>query len=258
MAKQGQLSWYEGIVEDNQDPSKIGRCKIRIPELHGVDGSDFTLDTDVLPWFQPNVHSYAGYNAGNLNIPPLGSVVNVLIQESDDTEPKYMYIGGSYGIGASEGKLFGKITTPAKELETMKDNQNHYTESGVIFRSPNGATVFWDDVDKILKLYYGGSFVCLWDIGDITISGKRNILIEGKTITMNAQEFIHSNSGKETTINASTNATVSATNNSVFTGGDSAYVESPTIAGMRHMGGNSFVGVDAGKANMIGNRIELN
>ena len=46
---------YIGIVEDNKDPDRLGRCKVRVVDIH--DGRDrdgkYLMDTASLPWAMP-------------------------------------------------------------------------------------------------------------------------------------------------------------------------------------------------------------
>lgn len=42
---------YRGVIEDNADPLDIGRVRIRIREVHTIDGKE--LPTDQLPWATP-------------------------------------------------------------------------------------------------------------------------------------------------------------------------------------------------------------
>lgn len=39
-------SIYRGVIEDNKDPKNLGRCKIRVPSVHG----ELTYPIDILPW----------------------------------------------------------------------------------------------------------------------------------------------------------------------------------------------------------------
>ena len=45
------LNWWMGVVEDRDDPEKLGRCKIRIFGLHTENVG--LLPTDDLPWAVP-------------------------------------------------------------------------------------------------------------------------------------------------------------------------------------------------------------
>jgi hypothetical protein len=54
--------WWTGIVEDRQDPLKLGRCRVRCVGWHAEDKS--YLPTDMLPWALPSnpinhTHVYA-------------------------------------------------------------------------------------------------------------------------------------------------------------------------------------------------------
>lgn len=61
--------WWIGIVEDRQDPLKLGRCRVRCVGWHAED--KMTLPTDMLPWAVP---SYP-VNNGNTYAPKEGDMV---------------------------------------------------------------------------------------------------------------------------------------------------------------------------------------
>lgn len=45
--------WWEGVVEDRQDPLKLGRCRVRIFGWHTDDIDQ--LPTEHLPWAHPSL-----------------------------------------------------------------------------------------------------------------------------------------------------------------------------------------------------------
>lgn len=74
---------YLGCVEDNNDPEKMGRLKVRISVFS-------ELPTEDLPWAYPMLGSH-GNSAeyGGLNVPEVGSQVRVSFPSKDLTAPYY-------------------------------------------------------------------------------------------------------------------------------------------------------------------------
>lgn len=77
--KNGQ---FVGIVEDNADPDKKQRIRIRIPYFHG-EASD--VPTTSLPWAQPK----RDLNGLSFEVPDIGKVVNVFFPTGNIYMPIY-------------------------------------------------------------------------------------------------------------------------------------------------------------------------
>jgi len=73
---------FLGIVEDNNDPDKKQRCKIRIPYLHGDKNG---IPTASLPWAQPKRDN----NGLSFQIPDLNKVINVTFPSGNLYYPIY-------------------------------------------------------------------------------------------------------------------------------------------------------------------------
>lgn len=92
--KSGYSGVYLGIVEDTSDPQGIGRIRVRIPVLHGIQnaGSVSFLSTSALPWAERCAPFYGGYDMGSYAIPPIGTSVFTLFIGGDPNH--IVYIGG--------------------------------------------------------------------------------------------------------------------------------------------------------------------
>ena len=86
-------SLYRGIIEDNIDPENLGRCRIRVPSIHG----ELNYPITALPWARPIVLSSVGVDRGSVNIPNIGDIVWVLFEGSIKDFP--VYLGGTYARG---------------------------------------------------------------------------------------------------------------------------------------------------------------
>ena len=63
--------WWQGVVEDRQDPLKLGRCRVRIAGWHTSSKVDIPI-TD-LPWAYP-VQPITSASMGGIGTTPLGPV----------------------------------------------------------------------------------------------------------------------------------------------------------------------------------------
>ena len=73
---------YVGVVENNKDPERIGRCLIRIHGIH--DG----YPTEDLQWMEPEFPLSIGLH-GSFIVPEIGTSVNVHFVNGDIYQPRY-------------------------------------------------------------------------------------------------------------------------------------------------------------------------
>lgn len=126
---------YRGRVEDNKDPKKLGRVRVRVPQAHGVPASSNNLSlhnreryavkqlkrgdttdgevkpdstdsqeedvipTSGLPWAYPITITGSGHNHGSAMVPDIGDYVFVIYENGDKNTP--LYLGGCYGVPTS-------------------------------------------------------------------------------------------------------------------------------------------------------------
>ena len=93
-------SIYRGVVESNEDPLKLGRCKVRVPSVHG----QLTYPIDVLPWARPIAPSPVNDHRGSVNIPEVGDIVWVFFEGAVKDFP--VYFGGTYSTSDISPEVF--------------------------------------------------------------------------------------------------------------------------------------------------------
>lgn len=72
---------FVGIVEDNEDPKKKGRCRIRVLDVFD------DIPVDKLPYSSP----WKDLNGNSFNIPDKGKVVMVVFEDGNPYSPEYIY-----------------------------------------------------------------------------------------------------------------------------------------------------------------------
>lgn len=94
--KNSNFVWWQGVVEDIEDPLKLGRCRVRIFGIHTPDKSE--IPTESLPWAHPlmpyNSASMSGVGISPTGILP-GSWVMGFFQDGESCQQPVIL--GSYG-----------------------------------------------------------------------------------------------------------------------------------------------------------------
>ena len=76
-----QRDFYVGMVEDNIDPNRKGRIKVRVQSLY------HDLDVKDIPYAYP----FAGLAGKEFQVPAIGKLVNILYLSDDLYSPYYIY-----------------------------------------------------------------------------------------------------------------------------------------------------------------------
>jgi Type VI secretion system/phage-baseplate injector OB domain/CHAP domain len=72
---------FIGVVEDNQDPGRHGRVKVRVASVYD------DIPTSDIPWARP----WKDLNGNQFNVPEVGKVVSVVFDDGDIYTPEYIY-----------------------------------------------------------------------------------------------------------------------------------------------------------------------
>ena len=74
---------YVGVVENHEDPLKLGRLQVRVPELYG------DIPTEHIPWANPCTGFGGGKGYGIFMIPPPGSKVRIRLFRGHPWTPEW-------------------------------------------------------------------------------------------------------------------------------------------------------------------------
>lgn len=189
---------YRGLVRDNHDPERLGRCRLEIPAVLGV-GPDNWSD-----WAYPCFPFGGIDNCGTFLVPPEGASVWA---EFEGGEPQYPIWSGVWFAGTNPGEMpdeakrlcSGTECTVcpdrAEHGKSVQDNLEHrkfHTHPPywcpkvfVLAKTPAGHTVLLDDreTDACIRIADSSG-------QEITLVSGRKIELRdkaGSRITMNAE-----------------------------------------------------------------------
>jgi hypothetical protein len=141
-----------GVVEETNDPKRLGRVKVRIERLHGrLDDTDNFIPTEDLPWCNTSVSGRVfGY-------PSKGKVVAVGFENDDYYNPTVTDVL-HYDINLQE------------KLQSLDDE--HY--AGFYAHHFNDKHQYYHDIDEGIKFDYVKSNMNFRPNGDIRINLRDN------------------------------------------------------------------------------------
>lgn len=156
-------SFYRAYVVSIDDPEKLGRVKIQIPSLHTNSG--------FYPWAYPACFVGLGYQTGSFILPPVGSIVFVTFEYSDEHRP--IYFGGiptRYAPGKEQS--YGNfINSGAPTMVLGDDIPSEYTGTQqIVYKAPNGNIIYMDSSDSynaiILRSMFQQQFAIVNEVTD--------------------------------------------------------------------------------------------
>jgi hypothetical protein len=165
-------SIYRGVVEDNLDPLKAGRCRIRIFGIHTNNkSSDLTdgIPTEHLPWAHPASPIFGGISkVGIYGLPCQGAHVFVFFETGNILQPRYF------------------ATAPGIPTESADKRWGFYDPSEVFPLPRYIGDPDWNDGEFNEDKIYGNSFVIGDKAGskiefDSTPGNERIIIEHGKS-----------------------------------------------------------------------------
>lgn len=123
-------SIYRGVVEDNNDPKKAGRCKIRIIGLHtNKKTSDLTsgVPTEELIWAQPCAPIFGGASGvGISGVPSQGAHVFIFFENGNIQQPRFFATAPGIPLTPSTPK-YG-FNDPSGEFPKIGGEPDWYSE----------------------------------------------------------------------------------------------------------------------------------
>jgi len=184
---------FAGLVEDNDDPEKEGRVKVRFPWLD---------DATVSEWCRV-MQPYAGNGFGATFVPELQCEVLVAFVHGDMNEP--IVIGGLYNGADKPPSYHDGTTTDVKMIKTQAGHVVRLDDSAraraIELKTAGGHDVVLDDQNRTITITSSGGHKLVLDdrgnvvelaaaggAGKLTIEASGKVTITGTIVTVTAQQ----------------------------------------------------------------------
>lgn len=140
---------YVGKVVDNNDPLKLGRCRIRVYGIFDNIGNCNIPDND-LPWAMPD-NTFVGSKVGSFIVPPNDTIVNVYFDDWDVNLPHY-----------------STKTIDARNLP--KNYAKNYPDNMIFFETDKGSSFEIDrTTDETTFTHFSGTTITIDTTGAVKI-----------------------------------------------------------------------------------------
>lgn len=172
------IKFYVGIVEDNNDPEKLGRCKIRVPSVYGTD-----ISVTDIPWAIPD-QTFIGSMVGSFVVPPIGSVVHVYFKDGVIYAPHYT------------NKVMNRNNLPDSRL-------SDYPDTIVFWESDAGGYLIYNRAKSRLELRHDSGVLIIMDsdgniqIDNSAVKADIKLVCAGKIIIESGTVEIKNDTGAQ-------------------------------------------------------------
>lgn len=130
-----EFVWFFGIVEDRNDPKKLGRVRVRAYNLHTDDKS--LLPTDMLPWATP-LQSITSAGTAEIGCSPTGLIEGSIAFGfmADGAEAQIpMVVGVLAGTPTVKGAETHDVAQRARGIDNLKNDYMKDVEPNMAFNS---------------------------------------------------------------------------------------------------------------------------
>lgn len=129
--------WWMGVVEDRDDPEKLGRCRVRIFGYHTDDKN--LLPTSDLPWATP-VQPITSASISGIGSTPVGVVPGA-------------WVAGWFldGKNAQQPVIFGTIPGKPEVTKEAKQKKKQDSEKVNVLRDNTGKPIYESSGNLIVK-----------------------------------------------------------------------------------------------------------
>jgi len=176
----------EALVVDNVDPEKLGRVKVKFPNLPGMPESH---------WARLNM-PMAGRDRGWMTIPEIGDEVLV------------GFAHGDFSNAVVVGSLYNGVDLPPYANEDGENNLR-------VFQSRSGHRVTFDDTDGAERIELvtnnkqirvildaASKVLSVWCGGDILLEAEEHIDVKAQLFTLSADQSVSIEAGEGVVVNA--------------------------------------------------------
>jgi hypothetical protein len=183
---------YGGVVENNKDPLKMGRLKVRVPHVYGsTDSGSGFVATNSLPWAMPAglPAGGSGSSGGFSQLPDAGDKVWVRFLDGEPEKPIWEWGMQSYAdtealkLHSYKTNIDGSLGSPDRAVWTRYSHAFELNEGGIIISTSGGYRAIFNDSTTVgsmdgsivLSTPFGNSIEFDDVVGSITLNGLEDV-----------------------------------------------------------------------------------
>lgn len=238
-----KLGLVRGMVTNTNDPLKLCRVQVRVPMIHGVQGStNFRPDAE-LPW------AYPCLPANMKQVPKVTDFVWITFENNDVRMPVYLGIVlGKQSPNPANPSIYGSESSNRDVAPSNYEAPYNGNEEGTIFESVGGFSLRYSDID--------GTVILDKDDMEVKATADDITLSVGNSLVKLTAEGIETNFGNGTIKSEETGVSFSFGDNSIRLEGGSIVL---TVGGSTFTltGNNISLGTGSSSIVMTGSSMTL-